>query len=98
MMPGGYAWRSGIRWLSPERRGRQEGTFGHGAQLGPDNLRFDLVGRPGKGAKAAISSGDNVLFAHDLSIAPQPLCHQLRVLDKVGSGVQHAGDEDLLLG
>src|SRR5262245_39432398 len=97
-MPGDYAWRSGISWLTPECRGRQAGAFGHGAQLGPDNLRFDLIRRPGKGAKAAISPSNNVLLAHGFGIAHQPLCHQLRMLDKVGGGVQHAGNEDLILG
>src|SRR5437660_8295910 len=96
MVPGGYAWRSGISWLSPEGGRRQTSAFSHGVQLGPDNLRFDLIRRPGKGTKAAISPGNDVLLAHDLGIAYQPLRHQLRVLDKVGGGVQHAGDEDLL--
>src|SRR5262245_12240816 len=96
--PGGYAWRSGIRWLAPECRGRQASTFGHGAQLGPDNLRFNLICRPGKGAKAAISPGNDVLLAHDFGIAHQSLCHQLRMLDKVSGGVQHPGDEDLIPG
>src|SRR5262249_34587285 len=97
-MPGGYAWRSGIRWLSPEDSGHQTNAFGHDAQLGPDDLRLDLIRRHGKGTKVAVRPGDDVLLTHDLGIAHQPLRHQLQVFDKVGGGVQHAGNEDLLLG
>jgi hypothetical protein len=50
----------------------------------------NLEGSASAGGKTAVAAGNDVFFAHHLSIAHQTLCHQLRMLDEVGGRVQHA--------
>src|SRR6202044_2982281 len=88
---------SGVGGGGPEFAGGQVGAFGHGGELGPGDFGVDGHER-GEGGEAAVGAGDHVLPADEAGVADQALGDQFRVLDVVGGGVEHAGDEDLAVG
>src|SRR5439155_14900372 len=47
-----------------------------------------------EGAEAAVCARDYVLAAHDLCVADNALRDKLRVLDKIGRGVNHTRNDD----
>src|SRR6266511_1682784 len=47
-----------------------------------------------EGAEAAICARDDVLAAHDLCVAANALRDKLRVLDKIGRGVNDTRNDD----
>ena len=76
----------------------QAGAFGHGLELGPDQFRSYLRVGPDECPEAAVAARYHGLPSHQTSVADDALGYQLRVLDKVGGGVHHSGDENLSVG
>src|SRR5437867_3552596 len=98
--PAGPQPRDGLRLalpLFPELLRRQPRALGHRLELGPGDLGLDLIDRPGERRHAAVGAGDHALAPDDLRVADDPLRHQLRVLDEVGRGVEHAGDDQTVV-
>ena len=50
-----------------------------------------------RSAKAAVDACDHALAADDVGVAADALRHQPRMLDEVGGGIDHAGDQDLVV-
>src|SRR6267143_4301608 len=85
------------RSLPQPSRG-QPRAFGHRLELGPGDLGLDLVHRPREGREAAVGARDHPLASDDLRVADEALRDQLRVLDEVGRGVEHARDDHAVVG
>src|SRR5215831_6716058 len=82
---------------APELLRGQARALGHHGDLGPSDLGLHKIGAP-EGGEAAVASGHHPLAPDDLRVAHEALRHQLRVLDEVGGGVEHAGDDNLVVG
>src|SRR5262249_62345312 len=67
--------------FSPQLVGRDAGTFCHGFELCPGDLRV-ADPRP----EAAVGSCHDVFPADDLGVTNQPVGNRLRMLDDVGGG------------
>src|SRR3569832_524962 len=83
------------KW-SPELLRRQPRAFRHRGELGKHHLRIDR-GLSDPGAVAAIRSGNDVLAPDQLGVAADALRDQLRMLDEIRFGFEHAGDQYLAL-
>src|SRR4030095_9302598 len=79
---------------APELGGGEARPLRHRGELGPGDLGLDEVGAA-EGGEAAIAARDHPLAPHHLRIAHDPLGHQLRVLDEIGGGIEHAGNDHL---
>src|SRR5215472_14848243 len=69
----------------------------HRTQLLEGNVGVDLA-VSGKGAKPAIGARDHPLTADDVGKLADALGDKLRMLDIIGRGVEHARDQDLVVG
>jgi len=72
-------------------------TLGKGFELFEGDFA-DYATISGKGAEAAIGAGDDAVLANDLGEALDALCDEFRVFDKVGTGIDRAGDQYLVIG
>jgi hypothetical protein len=82
----------------PEQPLRNEGgAFAHARELGPDHVLGDAAPVGGR-IEAAISAGERARrIADDLRDPLETVCHHLRMLDKIGQAVDHAGDQELVV-
>src|SRR5207342_777071 len=60
----------------------------------PHDLGVDLDAA-GKGTEAAVGAGNDVFAADRLGVLHDTVGNQLRMLDEVRGGVDHAGDDGL---
>src|SRR5215510_3325256 len=84
--------RSAPKLLRGEAR-----ALGHHGDLSPGDLGLHEIGAA-KGGEAAVAPRDHPLAPDDLRIAHEALRHQLRMLDEVGGGVEHTGNDHLVVG
>src|SRR5262245_25583369 len=89
--------KGSARRSSPEPTGRDLRTLAKGPELQPRDPGIDSR-IADESAEAAIGAGDHVLLADDLRILLEALRHEPRMLDDVGEGVDHAGDQRLAVG
>ena len=75
---------------------RPRGALDQRAELELGDLRIDLA-VAGEGAEAAVGAGDDALAADHVGEAHDALRHQFGMLDIVGAGVDHAGQQDLVV-
>ena len=80
----------------PQFLGGEPGSFDQCLELEPDDFGIHLDS-PSKGAKAAIDPGHQVASSDHVGVSDKALCHQLRVLDEVGGGIDNTRDNDLPL-
>src|SRR5262245_50997155 len=85
---------SGPVGVLPELPRRAARPLGHAGELRPGDVGID-GGLADPRAEAAIGPGADVLAAAQPRVAADALGNQVRVLDEVGRGVEHARDEDL---
>src|SRR6516162_11797428 len=83
--------------LFPELFRRQPGALGHRLELGPSDLRLDLVDRPREGREAAVGTCYHALAPDDLGVANKTLGDQFRMLDEVGRRVEHPRDDHAVI-
>src|SRR5262245_6709784 len=88
---------SGPVGVLPELPRRAARALGHAGELRPGDVGID-GGLADPRAEAAIGPGHHVLAADQPRVAADALGDQVRVLDEVGRGVEHARDEDLARG
>ena len=79
---------------SPQLARRQAGPLAERGKLHPHDLGVDLDAA-GKGAEAAVGAGDDVLAADHLGVLHDAVGDELRMLDEVRGGIDHAGDDGL---
>src|SRR5208282_6863243 len=83
---------------APQPRRSNIGAVTDRLELEPDH-RLDHPFPPGEGSEAAIGRGDNALTIADRRHGLlDAACDYFRVLDEVAGGLDHAGDEDHVLG
>src|SRR6185436_14036218 len=78
----------------PKLLRRHPRAFGERSKLHPYDLGVDLD-PAGEGAEAAIDTGDYILAAGSPGILHDAVGDQLRMLDEVRGGIDHAGDDGL---
>src|SRR6201999_1019516 len=85
------------RTSAPEAIGGDPRALGQRRELGPADLRVDLLGGGLRG-EAAVVADHHVLPANEFRVLDGELGDQLGVLDPVRAVAQHAGDDHLALG
>src|SRR5262245_37008980 len=83
--------RSGCRL--PEVLRGQPRALGHRLELGPGDLRFNLVDRPRESREAAVGTCYDALPPDDFGVAHKTLGDQFRMLDEVGRRVEDPRDD-----
>ena len=71
--------------------------FDQRAELAVGDLRIHPARVADKGRETAIGAGEHPLASDDVGELADALRHQFRVLDVVGAGVDHAGDQHLVV-
>src|SRR6185437_6195323 len=81
--------------LPPQALARNRRAFDHGGELLEGDIGVELaIAR--ESAEAAIGSGNHALAPNDRGEAGDALGDELGMLDIIGRGVEHAGNEDLV--
>src|SRR5262249_45251075 len=76
----------------PELSRRAPGSFGHARELRPYDVGIN-GGVPAPRAEPAARSGEDLLASAEPRVTADTLGDQIRMLDEVGSGVEHARDD-----